>query len=382
MELVDHHYRDTMELHEFFKQVPLPLVIFHGPEHLFVLTNHAYDELVDRPVIGKTVSQAFDCEEVGEFISLLDGVYYSEIPYRGKELFFPKKNTEGVTEDCWVDVEYHPFYGKGEKIIGVLGFVHNVTAVVKTRKMIEKNEMYYRLLALDLEAESELKEIFISTLSHDLRTPLTIATLSANTLAKNLIEIPSLNKIALRISSAMIKADKMIQNLLDASFIKAGEKLPIIIRPVCMNKIIEAVVEDLSSIHENRFQFFAPCEVNGFWDDEGIRRVLENLLLNAIKYGYAKSLVTIKLSIVDNTVSISVHNEGDLVTADELITIFSRFKRVNSNKKNEQKGWGLGLTLVKGIIEAHRGTIYAKSVAGEGTTFIIELPLDSTGIYN
>lgn len=371
-----------MELHEFFMLVPMPLVIMSGPEHLFTLTNLSYENLIGKSVLGKTVEQCFDQDEVGEFIPLLDKVYTSGIPFFGKELYFPQKNLMGFSEDHWVDVKYYPIFGNSGKITGVLGFISDATEVVKARKIIEKSEHFFRQLSVDLELESELKEIFVSTLSHDLRTPLTIAKLSANTLARNLIDIPALNKIALRISASMDKADKMIQDLLDASFIKAGEKLPIKISPCCMNTLVATVIDELSSIHENRFQVNAAETINGFWDGDGISRVLENLLLNAIKYGKDKAVVSIQLNIIDNTVVMSIHNEGEIIPPEDLAILFERFKRLKNTKMSEQKGWGLGLTLVKGIIEAHGGSVRVESQVKLGTTFFVELPLDSSGINN
>lgn len=367
-----------MELHEFFMQVPMPLVIMNGPKHLFTLTNKAYEKLIGKRVIGQTVEQSFTTEEVRDFIPLLDEVYNSGIPFFGKELFFPLKNLKGVSEDNWINVEYYPFFGNSGKITGVLGFITDVTEVVKSRLLMEKSELYYRQLAIDLEKESELREVFVSTLSHDLRTPLTIAKLSSSTLAKNLIDIPALNKIALRISHSMDRADEMIQDLLDASFIKAGEKLPLKVAPCCMNTLITTVIEELSSIHENRFQVNFSKEVYGIWDSNGIRRVLENLLLNAVKYGKENGVVTIQLGVVDQQVCVTVHNEGLHIAPAELKTLFDRFKRLKNAQIGHQKGWGLGLTLVKGIIEAHGGIVKVRSLSGEGTTFVVELPLDSS----
>lgn len=371
-----------MELHEFFMQVPTPLVIMSGPAHVFTLANIAYEKLIGKPILGKSVKEAFTTEEVGSFIPLLDEVYQTGIPYKGNELLFPMKNQSGVAVDMWVNIEYYPFFGKSGKITGVLGFINDVTEVVKARKIIEKSEQFFRQTVLDLEKESQFKEIFVSTLSHDLRTPLTVAKLSAQSLARKLEDQPQFCKMAQRISVNMDRADRLIQDLLDASLIKAGEILPLRITPCSMNTLILSVIEELSSIHKDRFEVNFRANVDGLWDSLGIRRVLENLLLNGIKYGQENRPVSICMSMSGEYVNVSVHNEGTHIIPEELVTLFDRFNRTSIAKSSHQKGWGLGLTLVKGIIEAHGGNVNVVSLEGEGTTFTLQLPLDSNKFCN
>lgn len=367
-----------MELHEFFMQAPVPLVLLSEASHIFTLANKAYENLVKRSVIGKTVNEIFSFEEAKHFLPAIDHVFNTGVAYTGKEIYFPLMNDNEAVSDHWVDVNYYPFFGNTGKITGVLAFINDVTAIVEARKFIEKSEQNLRHLVTNLEKESDLREVFVSALSHDLRTPLTVAKLSSQALMRKLEDSSPMHKIAHRISVSMDRADKMIQDLLDASQIKGGEKLPLRITSCNMNNIVTSVIEELSSMHHDRFEMHAEEEINGFWDDSGIRRVLENLLLNGIKYGSELTPVNIRLSRNEESIVMEVHNEGLLIIPDELATIFDRFKRAKNASLIQQKGWGLGLTLVKGIIEAHGGTVNVKSLSGEGTTFAICLPLDST----
>lgn len=229
----------------------------------------------------------------------------------------------------------------------------------------------------NLEQERDLKEVFVSTLSHDLRTPLTVAKLSAQMLAKVFSNEPILLKSAKRISSNMDRADQMIQNLLDASLIKAGGKLPLKIKECSLNNLLKSIIEDFSSVYGDRFKLNFTKKIDGFWDSLGLRRVFENLLMNAVKYGRDQGIINITISSLDQKVEIQVHNEGEQIDPNELSLLFTRFKRTEDSHSGHQKGWGLGLTLVKGLTEAHGGSIHAMSLRDIGTTFTVSLPLNS-----
>lgn len=225
--------------------------------------------------------------------------------------------------------------------------------------------------------EKEIRERFVAALSHDLRTPLTAAKMSSQMLMRSFGTDPQISKIAHRITDNMDRADRMIRDLLDASLLKAGEKLPLNIQHCCMNEVVQGVVEDLSGIHGDKFILNSTEVIKGFWDCSGIQRLVENLAANAIKYGYAGTLVTISLSKKNSTIEISVHNEGKPIPETEKANLFDPFKRSLSAQTSEHQGWGIGLALVKGLTSAHGGDVEVKSKLGIGTTFIIRLPLDS-----
>jgi signal transduction histidine kinase len=377
LEFTGKNYSESMELHEFFMQAPIPLAILSGPEHLFTLANEAFENFVGRSVIGKTILDIYNYEEAHHLIPQIDYVFRTGTSVSENELFFPIKDVIGNIQKHWINVHYYPFYGNNGKITGVLTFINDVTEIVNAKKIIEKSELHFREMSVTLEKERDLKEVFISTLSHDIRTPLTVAKMSAELIAKKIVDNPLIYKMAFCISSSIDRADRMIQNLLDASFIKAGEKLQLYIAQCSMNSIVASVVEDLSIVHNDRFFIRSLEEVDGFWDENGIRRVLENLLLNAVKYGKVNTIITIEIIKTHESVIVNIHNEGMPIEPDDIKTLFNRFKRLNSAIKSDQKGWGLGLTLVKGIIEAHGGSVQVKSLSGEGTTFSINLPIDT-----
>ena len=198
--------------------------------------------------------------------------------------------------------------GRDAKLTGV---AVDITA----RKEIEEERL--RLLRqshLDLEKiceEREIREKFVATLSHDLRNPLSAAKISAQLLSKvsNFSEYPQ--QLISRVISSIERTDQMIQDLLDANRIRAGYRLPLDVEPTELSELVVEVLDELSFIYGQRFQFDGSRQIAGYWCKRGLSRVLENLGVNAIKYGYTETLITFRLATHPDGVQIAVHNEGE-----------------------------------------------------------------------
>ena len=105
-----------------------------------------------------------------------------------------------------------------------------------------------------------------------------------------------------------------------------------------------------------------------------MKRVLENLLSNAQKYGDLKGAITVEVSSFDERMMLSVHNEGLPIPDQELWRLFQPFERM---KNVSVKGWGLGLPFVQSVAESHGGTVFADSAKERRTTFTLRLPIDA-----
>ena len=227
-----------------------------------------------------------------------------------------------------------------------------------------------------LEDEREIRERFVSTLTHDLRNPLTAARTNAELLHRYPDRPETRDRITARIIENIERTDEMIQDLLDANRIKAGQTLPISVAPCELRSVLVDTVEELSLIHGDRIWLHAATEFRGYWDERGLRRIVENLVTNALKYGAPKEPVTVASHAQEDRILLSVHNWGNPLTPEEQLTIFDSFRRLKSADASTQGGWGLGLTLVQGIAEAHDGTVRVESTPGVGTTFTVDLPRD------
>ena len=103
--------------------------------------------------------------------------------------------------------------------------------------------------------------------------------------------------------------------------------------------------------------------------------MIENLAGNAVKYGDGKSPITLKFQKNENQVELSVHNFGKPIAVEDMQRLFEPYQRTGSALSGGHKGWGIGLTLVKGIVEAHGGSVKVRSSLYEGTTFSLILPI-------
>lgn len=231
-----------------------------------------------------------------------------------------------------------------------------------------------------LESERELREGFVSLLTHDLRTPLATAKMAAQLILRQNDDLKAINSLAERIASSVTRADQMISNLLDANRIRAGEILTVDFEKFDLVALIQNILQELKIVHGDRFLLTSPKEVFGYWDRKEIQRVLENLLSNAIKYGDPKAPITLALEQNNLSVFFAVQNFGDVISAEDQKSIFTQFRRTKTAQAKNKKGWGIGLTLVKGVIEAHGGRVEVKSDVDSGTVFTVRLPKDARNL--
>jgi PAS domain S-box-containing protein len=225
----------------------------------------------------------------------------------------------------------------------------------------------------DLQLERELRERFVAALSHDLRSPLHAVNMSAQLLLRWSGQPERVQTQAARIIRNVTHADQMIQNLLDASRISAGEGMHIQRTPGDLQILVREVLDDLTTIHGDRFELVAEGPLPCTCDWPAMRRTLENLVGNAIKYGNPHTRVRVALCPEGDHLALSVHNLGNPIPEDEQGKIFQPYHRARPQSATGPLGWGLGLTLVRGIAEAHGGTARVQSSAEAGTTFTVTL---------
>jgi signal transduction histidine kinase len=214
----------------------------------------------------------------------------------------------------------------------------------------------------------------VSLLIHDLRTPLTIIQGSAQMILRRPQNLESTKKSAQQIVLHASRVGQMITSLLDANRIRSGEKLQIQKEKIDISELIETTLDELSLIHGNRFVFNRPEVIECHVDPKGVKRIVENLCTNAVKYGVDAAPISITLGYTPQEVSISVRNEGNPIPLEDQKDLFQQFKRTHSAQSGNIKGWGIGLVLVRGVAEAHGGTVKVQSDNQNGTIFVVTLP--------
>jgi signal transduction histidine kinase len=142
-------------------------------------------------------------------------------------------------------------------------------------------------------------------------------------------------------------------------------------------RIARDTIEDVGSVHENRFLLAGDASVSGNWDADQLRRALWNLCVNAAKYGAPGAPITVSVYAKSDHAELSVQNEGPPIAREDQDALFRPFVRAAAPRDGRPKGWGLGLTLVRGAAEAHGGRAYFESNAATGTTFTVDLPYDA-----
>lgn len=234
-----------------------------------------------------------------------------------------------------------------------------------------------KLAEYRLSEAQRLRERFMNTLAHDLRNPLATAAMAAQFLFRFKPVNGQRDHLLQTIIASLRRVDDMTENLLDASLLEAGQSLPLTVGACDLRAIVERTVGDLALVHGDRILVRGDREAFGCWSSDGLHRVLENLVTNAIKYGAPNTPVTVTLVHGDTGPSLAVHNHGRPLGEAEKQTLFDLFQRSGSARSSGQQGWGIGLAVVKGIAESHGGHVAVESGAGEGTTFTVRLPWDA-----
>ena len=222
------------------------------------------------------------------------------------------------------------------------------------------------------ETLRDIQELFMVTLTHDLRSPINVVKMGTHLTLRRLDRGDTHVDVAMRMMSAINRLDSMIQNLLDASRLRTGQSLKLKFEECDLDKLVREVAEDLRFAHGDRFVVVSNSDITGYCSPKEIRRVIENLAINAVKYGLPQAPITLTLEQTETQINLTIHNEGDPIELDAQSILFQQFRRVVAAE--EQTGWGLGLFLVKSIVEAHGGTIRVESSEGKGTSFTVQLP--------
>jgi PAS domain S-box-containing protein len=231
----------------------------------------------------------------------------------------------------------------------------------------------------EAERLSHLKDEFLATLSHELRTPLN-AIQGWATLLRTRDTKPGDLERGLETIERNVRAQAQIVNdLLDMSRIISG-KMHLEVQPLQLHEVINNAIEGVrQSAVAKRIRLHTILDsgiglVRG--DPNRMQQVLWNLLTNAVKFTPADGRIQVVLERVNSHVEISVEDSGIGIRADFLPVVFDRFRQAESNTTRRYGGLGLGLSIVKSLVELHGGSVRVKS-AGEnqGSTFIVALPV-------
>jgi signal transduction histidine kinase len=285
---------------------------------------------------------------------------------------------QGRRAKTFISVKFPLLTQKGTAY-AIAGFATDITQ--KKQMETERAKLYSREKTIrlahektlqHLNEEKAMREQFVAILSHDLLNPLTAIQNASEILLKGEVKE---KRVVLIIMHAANRMAKMLRDLLDVNQIQAGHMPPMDYKLFNAFGLISEVAEEFNEICGNRIKVLGDESIEGYWSLEGVRRILENLTKNAIKYGDPNRTIQLSIARLGKAVVFSVHNFGNPISKDRISHLFEAYTQFNSQKK-KNAGWGLGLRLVRGMTEAHGGEVSVESTEESGTTFSVKLPID------
>lgn len=257
--------------------------------------------------------------------------------------------------------------------------IYITTARDITKKIEFENEKILLEETIKLQRE---KNEFFSNISHEFRTPINIILGTTQVMNKNLsrnqMNRYDLNKYINYIKQNSYRLLKLVNNSIDISKMDIGSY-----ELRCSNKNIISIVEDITLsvvdyTKNNKINliFDTDCEeIITYCDPDKIERIILNLLSNAIKYTPENGYIKVNITTTSEIVTVSIKDSGIGIPQEKLSFIFDKFGQVDSSFNRLCEGSGIGLSIVKNLVEMHGGNIYAKSIIGEGSEFIFTIPI-------
>lgn len=312
-------------------------------------------EIVHYPNINKRYETA---NLEGMYVELKE-LFNSNICIKNLVLLMVDKNSG---EEKYIEFNVNPIYNKIKELMYTIITLKDVSNIVKH--------------SIELEKINTLKDEFFTVMSHELRTPLTLIYSSVqlaydvygDEITQNIEK--TLNRININCSRLL----KLINNILDISKAEAGF---LVVNPVSFEVVstTEMIVNSVNNFAESRLieLIFDTNEEEMFvkLDKDKYEKILLNLLSNAVKYTPEGKSILITLEIMKDGFTLCVKDEGIGIPEAKIPHVFDRFAQVNSSLSRRAEGTGIGLSLVKKLVELMGGNIFVRSKVDCGSEFII-----------
>jgi PAS domain S-box-containing protein len=370
--------RERME--SLILQAPVAISVFRGRDHVCELLNPCARELFNSggASVGRPLRELLPDLDVG-LLRLLDDVYRSGIPFSGREVPLSLKPLPGSVvpsiDKRYFDLSWQPWRDADGNILGVVAVAVEVTGLVSARRSAEA-------LAQELREALQTRDEFLSIASHELKTPLTSVQLQLQMLLRSVpLDAPEgLRHLVRQRAEAALRPvtrlHQLVMTLMDVSRIRAG-RLQLQEEAVDLTALTQELV---ARLQEDAVLARCPVLIDaedgplvGRWDRLRLEQVLTNLLSNAFKYG-AQRPVEVRVTRDGGFARLTVRDHGIGISPEDHDRIFQRFERAVSER--HYGGFGLGLWIVRQIVDSLHGDIRVESQPGQGATFIVRLPLD------
>src|SRR6267143_4663040 len=243
----------------------------------------------------------------------------------------------------------------------------------------------YQTMARQLGELERLRAEFIGVASHELKTPINVIIGYLELLQEGIYGdlTPKQKEVLQTIRQQADGLTRLVKRLLDISrFEASGGKIEL--REVDLERLLRTLESSFSVLAMQRNISFSVNHGNGLpskvhWDEDRINEVLGNLLSNAFKFTERGGKVALSVAPDDGQVVVTVADTGAGISGEQVPHIFDKFFQADNQAAAATKGTGLGLAIAKEIVEAHGGQITVESKVGEGTTFVVRLPVEPSG---
>jgi PAS domain S-box-containing protein len=325
-------------------------------------------------VIGRSVTILLPADRLNEEPSIIDRIRRGQ---RIEHYETVRCRKDGTLLDISLSVS--PIINEEGKVVGASKIARDIT---ERRRAESERE---RLLKSEQEARREadvanrMKDEFLATVSHELRTPLNAIMGWTHILTRGRLDEESYARGLETIARNASAQNQLISDLLDVSRIISG-RFRFESGVVDLITVIEAATDTVRPAADARgVELRLMLEPNAglmSGDNARLQQIVWNLLSNAVKFTPKEGRVTVRLTREDSNVLITVSDTGEGISAEFLPYIFDRFRQAESTSKRHHGGLGLGLAIVRHLVEAHGGTIRASSEGlGKGATFEVAFPL-------
>jgi signal transduction histidine kinase len=226
----------------------------------------------------------------------------------------------------------------------------------------------------ELRKANELMERLLGIVGHDLRNPLGAIGVAAHSLLRR--GVPDWEERMLRrITGSVERMDRMINQLLDLARVRQGGGLSVVPTETDLVEVVRRVAEEAELLFPgSRVELRSEGRLVGRWDADRISELFSNLIGNALQHGEGR-VVTVALRGEGEDATAEVHNTGAAIPPELLPLLFDPFRRGREAQRGRAAGLGLGLYIANQIALAHRGRLEVRSPDGDGTSFVVRLPL-------
>jgi signal transduction histidine kinase len=221
---------------------------------------------------------------------------------------------------------------------------------------------------------SEFERQLVGIVTHDLRSPLTAILLATRSLLRKEQAGPATSTLE-RIERSARRIESVTHLLLDFTHARLGAGIPVVPEPVDLQALCHDAVEEARTGAPGRFiQEEYAGDLQGQWDAARLAQVLANLLQNALKYSPPDTPVQVRATAMEEGVRVEVHNQGEPIPRELRPRLFEPFQSGARSAEAVKKSLGLGLYIVREIVQAHAGSISVRSEPGLGSIFTLTLP--------